>query len=291
MKAALTPPDSDLRGLPFMPLDVVRLLDSDLFALSTGDEFKAAVALWCKCWLQLPAASLPNDDRILAALAGFGRDVKGWAKVKAMAMRGFVLCDDGRWYHEVIAQKAIEAWGHRLKQRSKSAAVNAKRWNKSSNGEPCGEPICDPRGDAYGDPRGDATRDRKGQGEGYITPIPPAQTPGACPPKAASAVSLPAWLATIKAKGEQPIPETDPVFDYAEQAGIPMDMLRLCWVEFRSRYSEPNAKRYKDWRSVYRKAVRGNWLKLWFSTADGYMLTTVGQQAQRTFDAKQGVPA
>lgn len=168
MTAPLTPPDSDLRGLPFMPLDVVRLLDSDLFALSTGDEFKSAVALWCKCWLQLPAASLPNDDRILASLAGFGRDTKGWLKVKAMAMRGFILCDDGRWYHEVIAQKAIEAWGHRLKQRSKSAAGNAKRWNKPSTSEHHGEPICDPRGDTSGDAHGDTTRDRKGQGEGEV---------------------------------------------------------------------------------------------------------------------------
>lgn len=290
MTAPLTPHDSDLRGLPFMPLDVVRLLDSDLFALSSGDEFKAAVALWCKCWLQLPAASLPNDDRILAALAGFGRDVKGWSKVKDMAMRGFVLCDDGRWYHEVIAQKAIEAWVHRLKQRSKSAAGNAKRWNKSSNGEHTWEPHCDPHGDASSDPHGDATRDRKGKGEGYISPIPPAK-PGAQSPKPAVAVSLPAWLATVKAKGEKPIPDNDPVFDYAEQANIPMDLMRLCWVEFRARYSEPNAKRYKDWRSVYRKAVRGNWLKLWFLTEDGYGLTTTGQQAQRALEAKQGVPA
>lgn len=124
------------------------------------------------------------------------------------------------------------------------------------------------------------------------TPIPPVQAPGAVPPKPAAAVSLPAWLTTIKAKGEQPIPETDPVFDYAKQAGIPVDMLRLSWLEFRSRYSEPGAKRYKDWRSVYRKAVRGNWLRLWRTTAEGgYVLTTEGQQAQRVLDAKQGVAA
>ena len=35
----LTPPECDLRGMPFMPLDIVRLFDSDLYALSTGDEF------------------------------------------------------------------------------------------------------------------------------------------------------------------------------------------------------------------------------------------------------------
>jgi uncharacterized protein YdaU (DUF1376 family) len=123
------------------------------------------------------------------------------------------------------------------------------------------------------------------------TPIPPAKTPGAQSPKPAAAVSLPAWLATVKAKGEKPIPDDDPVFDYAEQANITMDLMRLCWVEFRARYSEPNSKRYKDWRSVYRKAVRGNWLKLWFLTEDGYGLTTAGQQAQRALEAKQGIAA
>ena len=123
------------------------------------------------------------------------------------------------------------------------------------------------------------------------TPIPPAQqAPGASGSKA-TAISLAAWLSNLKASGELPIPEDDPVFEYAEQAGIPLDMLRLCWIEFRSRYSEPGAKRYKDWRSVYRKAVRGNWLKLWFCNADGYTLTTAGLQAQRALQAKEGAAA
>lgn len=123
------------------------------------------------------------------------------------------------------------------------------------------------------------------------TPIPPAQqAPGASGSKA-TAISLAAWLNHCKASGELPIPEDDPVFEYAEQAGIPLDMLRLCWIEFRSRYSEPGAKRYKDWRSVYRKAVRGNWLKLWFCNADGYTLTTAGLQAQRALQAKEGAAA
>ena len=106
----LVPADADLRGLPFMPLDVVRLTNSDLVALSTGEEFKAAVILWAKCWLQVPAASLPDDDRILAHLSGAGAR---WKKVKEMALRGWVKCDDGRLYHQVIATKAIEAWERR----------------------------------------------------------------------------------------------------------------------------------------------------------------------------------
>lgn len=125
MNDPLTPPDCDLRGLPFMPLDVVRLGDSDLFALSTGDEFKAAVSLWCKSWLQVPAASLPDDARILAHLSGAG---SRWPKVAAMAMRGWVKCSDGRLYHPVVAEKAREAWKHREAQRARAN----KRWGNDS---------------------------------------------------------------------------------------------------------------------------------------------------------------
>ncbi|WP_229765819.1 DUF1376 domain-containing protein [Stenotrophomonas maltophilia] len=101
-----------------MPLDVSRLRDSELAIMATGDEFRAAVLLWCAAWNQLPAASLPDNDQALAAYAGFGRDVRGWQSVKGGAMRGFVLCSDGRWYHPVVAEKAIEAWAERREYRA-----------------------------------------------------------------------------------------------------------------------------------------------------------------------------
>ena len=109
------------------------------------------------------------------------------------------------------------------------------------------------------------------------TPIPPK---GDKPSKKESqAISLKAWLEEIKP--EKPIPETDPVFAYSEQVGIPAEYLRLCWREFRERYGQPGAKRYRDWRGVFRKAVRGNWFKLWWVDAAGaYALTTVGKQAE-----------
>jgi hypothetical protein len=102
----LTPPDCDLRGLPYMPLDVIRLIDSDMFAETTGDEFKAAVALWCKSWTQVPAASLPNKDMVLAHLSG---NAAKWKRIKEGAMRGWILCSDDRWYHPVVAEKALAA--------------------------------------------------------------------------------------------------------------------------------------------------------------------------------------
>ncbi len=117
MTEPLTPPDCDLRGLLFMPLDVLRLRDSDLSLVASGDEFKAAVLLWCASWHQVPAASLPDDDRVLARLSGL--EPKAWRKARDGAMRGWVKADDGRLYHGVVAEKAIEAWKDRLNHRRK----------------------------------------------------------------------------------------------------------------------------------------------------------------------------
>lgn len=115
----LTPADCDLRGLPYMPLDVIRLLDSDMFAEATGDEFKAAVALWCKSWTQVPAASLPNKDKVLAHLSG---NAERWKRIKTGAMRGWILCSDDRWYHPVVAEKVLAALPGREEFNSKKSA-------------------------------------------------------------------------------------------------------------------------------------------------------------------------
>jgi hypothetical protein len=123
------PADCDLRSFPYLPLDVVRLRDSRLAATATGDEFRAAVLLWCASWHQIPAASLPTDDRELAALAGYGRDLKGWMKVRAMALHGWVLHADGRIYHPVVAEKAAEAWRQRQMQKAKAE----KRWGNAAS--------------------------------------------------------------------------------------------------------------------------------------------------------------
>lgn len=156
MTAPLTPADCDLRDFAFMPLDATRLLDSDLFALSTGDEFKAALALWCKAWLQIPAASLPNDDRVLAHLSGAGSK---WKKVKEMALRGFVLCDDGRLYHPVVAEKANDAWAKKQSYRDRSKKGNAKRWGSQKDEQE--QSKSDPSGIAKG-----VLEPPKGEGEG-----------------------------------------------------------------------------------------------------------------------------
>ena len=132
--APLTPPACDLRSMPFMPLDVTRLMDSDFFALSTPAEFKAAVALWAKSWLQVPAASLPDDDRVLAFLAG-GLTLMRWRKVRDVALRGWITCSDGRMYHPLIAELALDAWDRvqhlqRDEQPTRRASSSAERMRR-----------------------------------------------------------------------------------------------------------------------------------------------------------------
>jgi len=123
----LTPVDCDLRAFPFMPLDVVRLRDSDISAIGSGDEFRCAVLLWCAAWHQIPSGSLPNDDIVLAQFAGFGRVVKEWKKVRKGALRGWLKCSDGRLYHPVVAEKARAAWEGRLAYRQQKEAERQRK--------------------------------------------------------------------------------------------------------------------------------------------------------------------
>lgn len=127
--APMTPAECDLQDFEFMPVMVRRLLKSETWSLGSGDERAAAVALWFESWHQVPAASLPSDDRLLKRLADSDR----WAKVKAQALRGWVLCSDDRLYHPVVAEKALEAWIEKLLSGIAGASGNAKRWGLTIN--------------------------------------------------------------------------------------------------------------------------------------------------------------
>jgi hypothetical protein len=87
-----------------MPLDVVRLQNSETWAIADGWAAKALVNLWTRSWHQVPAGSLPDDDNLHRAWA----NVPDWESVRNVALRGFVKCSDGRLYHRVICEKVAE---------------------------------------------------------------------------------------------------------------------------------------------------------------------------------------
>ena len=131
----LVPPDCDLTGYPFMPLHGTQLFSSEFNSTRNDKAWRAGVTLWWAAWLQQPAASLPSDDEALARLAGFGYDIKGWRKVKAIALHNFVRCSDGRLYHTFLADKAIKAWESSHKNRERQRKHRDKEKRQRQDGE------------------------------------------------------------------------------------------------------------------------------------------------------------
>ena len=99
-----------------MPFDVQYWRDSDFTVRASGDEFRACMMLCWASWHQVPAGSIPDDDRVLAALCGLGRTtqaVKEWIEIREAVLYDWVLCDDGRFYHPKVAEKVLTAWNGR----------------------------------------------------------------------------------------------------------------------------------------------------------------------------------
>lgn len=113
-----------------MPLHVARLRDSDLASEVDPEACWYAVLLWAASWHQLPAGSLPDNEIVLTKLCGLGRDVRTFRKHRAGALRGFVLCDDGRLYHPVVAEQVKAAWESKLQQRWRSELARIKKANQ-----------------------------------------------------------------------------------------------------------------------------------------------------------------
>jgi hypothetical protein len=170
----LTPIDCDLRDFAFMPLDVVRLRDSDLAAVPDAEVFRAAVLAWCASWHQIPAASLPDDDAVLARLLGYGRDVKSWMKLReAGALRGFRKCSDGRLYHPVVAEKAIDAWEAKKAQRDRTRKAREARLSRGQQqsksqdqSQQTSQPLSQNGETSVTEPVTDDVTGSKGQGQG-----------------------------------------------------------------------------------------------------------------------------
>ena len=98
----------------------------------------------------------------------------------------------------------------------------------------------------------------------------------------AKVCTLTDWIAELG--DADAVPADDPIFDWAAKVGIPRDWIALAWWVFEGRYTgdgQGRAKTYADWRATFRNAVREDWLKLWRAGADGFVLTTAGQTAQR----------
>ena len=128
--APLVPAEVDLRDFSWMPIEIHRLRRSKAWLICKRKPELAfyMLNLWTACWHDTPAGSLEDDDDVLADLAMC--DPAKWAKVRDQVLHGWVKCDDGRWYHQVVADKAKEAWAQKQAQRQRTEAARLAREQK-----------------------------------------------------------------------------------------------------------------------------------------------------------------
>lgn len=246
----LVPAEVDLRGLNGFMLRTDRLLSSELVALGTPEECWAAVLLWCRSWQQRPGASLPNDDRILASFSGAGRR---WPKIRAMAMRGFVLCSDDRWYHKVLAEEAVDAWEKRIVYRAEQERNTEKlrKWREKKrlqNGLQAELPNQDGNGNVTGY---ETVKTGKGQGRDSD------RTESIKTPAAATA--------SLRANGKNrktALPEnfgqawSTSMQQWLEKRGETQVKAHLIYF---TGYARANGKQYADWEQAFQNAIRDDW--------------------------------
>ncbi|WP_244130847.1 YdaU family protein [Burkholderia pyrrocinia] len=137
----LTPADSELRNFREMPIDVPRLLGSDLVHDESPEACWSAMLLWCVSWHEVPAGSLPDNDEWLAKRAGYwhkGKLDPTWHDVRAGALHGWIKCSDGRLYHPVVAEKVNTAWfsKHRHAHDKLSERIRKRNKGRPDNGLP-----------------------------------------------------------------------------------------------------------------------------------------------------------
>lgn len=173
------------------------------------------------------------------------------------------------------------------KQRStgaKSGAERTKEWRKrkAESGGPSSE-----NGDVSVTSQRDH-REEKRREEIKEPPISPkgGETGSSRKPQ----IALQTFLEDCKAKGERPLRDYAPLWEYARAAKLDTNFVSLAWAEFSRQFlpgGTHEAKRQKDWRLTFRNYVEKNYLKLWAIDGDGrYFLTTTGKQAEKFHETK-----
>ncbi len=199
---------------------------------------------------------LPNDVDVLSLQVGLPVDEL------QLLLRAYFRLEDGVWkqtrcdaeiaeYRSFIDKKSLAGKASAEQRKNKRIAIDEQVLNECSTDV-------------------QLTNNHKPITNKDITPRPPK-----------GATSLDDYLEQCRREGKKPIAEDSPVFTYAKEIGLPHDFLRLQWLEFKARYSLPDAKKYKAWPTVFGKSVRGNWFKLWYVKDDTYFLSTQGLQAQK----------
>lgn len=110
-KPAPYPADTKAKGWRF-ELDVEALNQTDGWALCpNGVACGQLIWLLLIAWSQTPCGTLPNDDKILAAM--LGATPAAFAKNRGALLRDWWLGSDGRLYHPLLTEQVLEMLDNR----------------------------------------------------------------------------------------------------------------------------------------------------------------------------------
>lgn len=298
-RSAPYPADTRAKGWRF-ELNYERIEQSDTWALASTELRPWLLMLWFTAWKQVPSGSLPDCDELIAARVGIAS--KAFTKNRAILLRGWWKAEDGRLYHDVIAEQVIGMLKTKRIETERKASYRARKAELDAQSQ--GNSGTPRTGDSvpqvsHGCPTGQ-TWESHGCPPGVTLPEPEPEpikeergfqaAPGNLPlgdskkkANTAKLVTFTVWAEQIKAAGEKAISEYKLVWSYAEKAGIPPDWINLAWILFKKRYStDPSylEKKYTDWRRHFLNTVEQNYFKLWFVKDDQFILTTQGHQAE-----------
>lgn len=244
-------------------LNAEKLMASELVALSSHEVIGAALLLWCRAWKQRPAASLPNDDNVIAAFARM--PLPRFKKLREQILRGFVLCSDGRLYHRTLSKEAEVAFAKKLAFQRKRE-TDAERLRNWRSGKRVEAPSAT-HDETHGETRFVAEGQGQGQGHG--------QGIGIADADASASSAEPTSGAQDSKKQTVPCPYRDIVARYHEH--LPMlpkvrafdgpvwdkrtVLMRKLWAWVLSSKREDGTKRAETAQDAL------NWIGTYFATA------------------------
>lgn len=100
-------------------------------------------------------------------------------------------------------------------------------------------------------------------------------------PRKKARLTFDEWKATFP-EGAPLIEGSDPLFDYLERIGLPVEFAWLAFTVFMRKHSGDATKKQVSWPQTFRNAVEDNWYRLWWKddTTDQWRLSTAGKQEE-----------
>lgn len=133
-----------------------------------------------------------------------------------------------------------------------------------------------------------------------LTPLAGGESPTAEKPKPSRKprIQLKTFIENCKKSDEKPISEYQPLLDYVEATGLPMEYIQLAWEVFKDEFMPGGANENRlqaDWRRHFLNYVKKGYYRLWFAKpaehGTEYSLSTQGMQAKSLIAHREGVAA